>query len=83
MESYQLKTNSICSLLKQIDQYLMKSGERKVNLIRFEVGSEPNLYNFKLVNAFDRILRTGLCDRLDDITDEFLEKAKLMINKLN
>lgn len=85
MESLQYKKNTICTVLEQIDQYFIKAGGNKVNMMRFEVGYESNLYNFKLVNAYERILRTSLtlCNLEDVITDEFLEKVKLTINKLN
>lgn len=84
MESLQYKKNTICTVLEQIDQYYIKAGRNKVNMIRFEVGYEPNLYNFKIVSAFDRLLRTSLtlCNLEDEISDELLEKIKLTINKL-
>ena len=85
MESLQYKTNTVCSILNQIDQYFIKVGGRDVNYLRFEIGSEPNLYNFRLVSAYERVLRTSLtlCNISDLITDDFLERTKLLINKLN
>ncbi len=85
MESQQRKVNTINSVLQDIDKYIIKAGGRKVNLLRFDVGKEPNLSNVKLVCAFDRVLRTSLtlCQIEEAITDEFLEKTKIMINRLN
>lgn len=84
MESLQIKKNTINSILNQIDNYYIKVGGNKVNMLRFDIGKEPNLYNFKLVNGFERVLRTSLtlCELEEEISDEFLERTKLIINKL-
>lgn len=81
-ESKQLKYNSINSTLKQIDDFYISNGLKQSNLLRFDIGKQPNYYNYKLVSAFERILRTELCQEEDEIDEEFLEQIKLTINGL-
>jgi len=83
VESKQLRYNTICSVLNRIDDYYITNGAGLVNSYRFDVPHDPNFFNYKIISAFDRILRTQLCDTQELISDGFLEKAKLFINGMS
>lgn len=82
MESQQLNTNTVASVLAKVEVYIKKIAGDKVNILRFDIGREPNMSNYLLAKAYQRILRTRLCDLKDEISDEFLEKVKLRANVL-
>lgn len=79
MESRQLRYNTICSTLNRIDDYYIKTGNSKANSMRFDTSHLTNKFDFLLISAFERILRTELCEKKNLITDNLLEKMKLFI----
>lgn len=79
MESKQLRYNTVCSILNQIDNFYINKGNSLANSIRFDTNYNRSDFDFRLVSAFERILRTELCEKRELITDNLLEKMKLHI----
>lgn len=82
MESKQLNENTVENVLERVNIYIKKLAGEKVNILRFDIGNEPNMFKYTLAKAYQRVLETRLCDLKDEITDEFLEKVKLRVNVL-
>lgn len=80
MESKQYINNTKESLLDKIDNWYNKYATRKVNTMRFDVQGDIDLFQFRIVSAMERILRTDLlCDLT--LSDAHLEFFKRQIGK--
>jgi hypothetical protein len=81
MESQNIHKHTKENTIELIENWQIKNGKNISNEIRFDIEKNYNLKGSRLINAFERILRTDLaCDlNVDDI---FLEKIKKYINGL-
>lgn len=81
MESKQYKHNTIKNVLKLINSFYKKCGFEKIKELDFDIDCGCNLFNFKVVQSMETVLKTDMeCDL--KITPEFLEKVKAYINGL-
>lgn len=82
MESQQINENTLKTVLAKVDNNIKKLAGKKINVLRFDIGKNPNIFNYILAKAYRRVLATRLCDLEDEIDDKFLEKVKLKVDVL-